>query len=181
MQCNWSVPEETISSKPDRISSLGNGNFRRSGEGLSCFGWVKLQLGRGGGNGASVLSQKDAIPWSPIGSQGRESVCPAGLGAGGASSRSFHLDSLCCRCPAQAQEISQNLVCRKSHHLHIPVPPSTPSGTFLQQGSRRVWIGKPNLTKGNQAKKNNSMLANKRIGLKATAHVYEKSQPTSHC
>ena len=77
----WSEPEETISSKPDRISSLGNGNSRRSGKELSCFGWMKLHLGRRGGSGASVLFQKDAVPWGPIG--------PADLGAEGASSASF--------------------------------------------------------------------------------------------
>ena len=52
---NLSVPEETISSKPDKI------------------------LVRKGSNGASVLSQKDAVPWGPIFSQGRAQGCPAGL------------------------------------------------------------------------------------------------------
>ena len=89
---NWSVPEETIYSKPDKISSLEKGNFRRSGKGLSCFGWIKLHQGLGGGNGAFVLSQKDAVPRGPIMSQVGASGCPVGLGAEGASSGSFCLE-----------------------------------------------------------------------------------------
>ena len=47
---NWSVREETISSKPDKISSLEKGNSTRSGKGLSCLGWMTLHLGRKGGS-----------------------------------------------------------------------------------------------------------------------------------
>ena len=55
---NWSVPEETIFSKHDKISSLEKGNFMRSGKGM------KLHLGREGGNSASFLSQKYALSWA---------------------------------------------------------------------------------------------------------------------
>ena len=54
---NGSVPEETKSSSPDKIS-FEKGNSRRSGKGLRCLGWMKLHLGRNGGNGASIRSQK---------------------------------------------------------------------------------------------------------------------------
>ena len=83
-------------SKPDKISSIEKDNFRRSGKGLGCLGWMKLHLCREGGKGASFLSQKYALSWGPTSSQGRASGCPAGLGAGGASSRMWPwLPGLC--------------------------------------------------------------------------------------
>ena len=113
--------------KADKISSLENGNFRRPGKGLSCFEWMKWHLCRTGSNGASVLSQKDAVPWGPTGPQGRASGCPSGLGAGGASSRSFDWRcNLCCQGPA----------C-------ISIPPSRPSEMTHQRGSRRVSLADP--------------------------------------
>ena len=58
---NWSVPEETTSSLPDRISSLGNGSSRRSGERTELLRLNKIEA-----MGASVFSQKDAVPWVQV-------------------------------------------------------------------------------------------------------------------
>ena len=55
----WSEPEEASSSWPDKISSLGKGNSRRSGKGLSWRGWMKSHFGRGRNGG-----QKLPFPWS---------------------------------------------------------------------------------------------------------------------
>ena len=49
----------------------------------------KIATRFGGGNGACVFSQKDAVPRGPISSQVGASGCAVGLGADGASSGSF--------------------------------------------------------------------------------------------
>ena len=87
--------KETSSSEPGRISSSGYGSFRRSGKGLSFFGWIKLHLRFGGGNGASDFSQKAEVPCVPesfqIGASGSPTACNEDFGADEVSQGCSHL------------------------------------------------------------------------------------------
>ena len=98
-----------------------------------------MHLGREGGNGGSVLSEKDAVPWGPISSHVGVSGCPVGLGAEGASSGRFCF-------------VVQSFIIVIFDEESSPVKsilPSRPSGTIRQQESKMVTIGTPTLPPGN--------------------------------
>ena len=159
-----------MSSKPSKTPSHENRSFRRSGKGTELIRVdKKLHLHHKGDNGASVISQKDAVPGTQQVPREEHQAAPLVL----VLQVLLHVAliwrcNLCCQGPARAQENSPNLVRRKNHHPCASIPPSRPSEMTDQRGSRSFHCQtQPDIGKFSHRNRNNRMLAKREDSLES--------------